>query len=446
MSGPTPEQWANPAAAPSESDAFLTSEQDILEDALSYAVSTLVLTKARGKHGPDAVRDLAERLQEYARYIGGETKELPRIEAAAPPEPPLAPQKEKSDPKKEPETPKKEAEETPQVETMEWSAFKWLHGNHSVDRAIVTALMKDFKPPATADKSKGDAEMAFCQELCDGGEKRIQDLLVKGDVVGQLAEKIHAASLRLKEGGSRDGSATGQKFSSSGDGVTLSFGKLATFYSGLEAFIGPPKLHIAAAMKYEHCMGKDASRTLIAQNYNTETTSKIEFFFVTAPTAESLEELGISEWPADQRLTRSQKEGADGELNEDTLRGAMPREATHIDEFRPARRLRDDNQAATTLSLSLSLSLSLPSPLTRYSTCATRSCASSTSRRCVTRSSTRRGCTRGQCTSSTTRRCGTRACCTAMLRPRARRILRGDSRICAWATTTSRHSTRSTAR
>ena len=417
MSGPTPEQSANPAAAPSESDAFLTSEQDVLEDALSYAVSTLVLTKARGKHGPDAVRDLAERLQEYARYIGGETQELPRIEAAAPPEPPLAPQKEKSDPKKEPEppkkepeTPKKQAEETPQeVETMEWSAFKWLHGNHSVDRAIVVALMKDFKPPAaTADKSKGDAEMAFCQELCDGGEKRIQDMLMKGDVVGQLAEKIHAASLRLKEGNSRDGSATGQKFSSSGDGVTLSFGKLATFYSGLEAFIGPPKLHIKAAMHYEHCMGKDASTSLVAQNYNTHTTSKIEFLFVTAPTDESLKELGISEWPADRRLTRSQKEGAEGELNEDTLRGAMPRQATHIDEFRPVRGLRDDNEAAPTLSLTLSLTL--PLPLTRYSTCATRSCVSSTSRRCGTRSSTRRGCTLAQCTSSTMRCCGTRAC------------------------------------
>lgn len=348
MSGPTPEEWANPAAVPSESDAFLTSEQDILEDALSYAVSTLVLTKARGKHGPEAVLDLADRLQEYARYIssggdtaakelphGGDTMELQHIE----------PQKEMTEPKKEPETLQMDGE-TPQVETMEWSAFKWLHGNHSVDRAIITALLKDYKPPAaTAVKSKGDAEMVFCQELCDAGEARIQEMLKKGDVVGQLAEKIHAAAKRLKEGGSRDGSANGQKFSSSGDGATLSFGKLATFYSGLEAFIGPPKLHIKAAMHYEHCMCKDALTSLVAQNYNTETTSKTEFFFVTAPTPESLQELGISEWPADQRLTRSQKEGADEELNKDTLRGAMPRQATHIDEFRPVRRLRGDNKA-----------------------------------------------------------------------------------------------------
>ena len=396
----TPEQYANP---PAETDAFLASEQDVLEDALSYAVSTLVLTKARGRHGPDAVLDLAERLQEYARYIssGGDAKEPPRIGAVAPPEPPVVPpQKEKTDPKKD--------EETPEVEPMEWSAFKWLHGNHSVDRAIITTLMKDFKPPAaTADKSKGDAEMAFCQALCDGGEKRIQEMLTKGKVIDQLAEKIHTAAKRLKEGGSKEGSAGGQKFSSSGDGVTLSFGKLATFYSGLEAFIGPPKLHIKAAMHYEHCMGKDASTSLVAQNYNTHTTSKIEFLFVTAPTDESLKELGISEWPADRRLTRSQKEGAEGELNEDTLRGAMPRQATHIDEFRPVRGLRDDNEAAPTLSLTLSLTL--PLPLTRYSTCATRSCVSSTSRRCVTRSSTRRGCTLARCTSSTTLRCGTRA-------------------------------------
>ena len=91
MSAPTPEQSDNPAAGPSESDAFLSSEQDVLANALSYAVDTLVLTKARGKKGPDAVLDLAERLQEYASYIRSDddTTSWPPS-ASRPPPPPFA--------------------------------------------------------------------------------------------------------------------------------------------------------------------------------------------------------------------------------------------------------------------------------------------------------------------------------------------------------------------
>ena len=334
MSAPTPEQWDNPAAGPSESDAFLSSEQDVLEDALSYAVSTLVLTKARGKKGPDAVLDLAERLQEYASYIrsGGDTTERPPVEAWAPVEspPPLA---------KEKTNPAAEKDETPPMETMEWSAFKWLHGNHSVDRAIIDVLGPPSSKgkPATG-KSTGDADLAFCLGLCEAGVDGIKEMLKKGNVVGELAEKIFAAAKRLKDGNSKESSSGGQKFSSTVDGVTLSLGKLATFYSGLEAFIGPPKLHMAEAMRYEHCKGKDANVELVALNYETYTTSHIEYLFVTAPTEESLEKLKIKEWPPDERLTRSQK-GAEreAELNEDTLRGAMPRKATSIEEFRPVR-------------------------------------------------------------------------------------------------------------
>ena len=336
MSAPAPEQSDNPAAGPSESDAFLSSEQDVLENALSYAVSTLVLTKARGKKGPDAVLDLAERLQEYASYIrsGGDTAEHPRVEAWPPVESsPPPPQKEKTNPAAK-------EDEAPPLETMEWSAFKWLHGNHSVDRAIIDVLGPPSSKgkPATG-KSTGDADLAFCLGLCEAGVDGIKEMLKKGNVVDELAEKIFAAAKRLKDGNSKESSSGGQKFSSTVDGVTLSLGKLATFYSGLEAFIGPPKLHMAEAMKYEHCKGKDADAELVALNYKTYTSSHIEYLFVTAPTEESLAKLQIKEWPPDRRLTRSQKKGAESEaeLNEDTLRGAMPRKATSIEEFRPVR-------------------------------------------------------------------------------------------------------------
>ena len=268
LEGMTPEQYANP---PAETDAFLASEQDVLEDALSYAMSTLVLTKARGRHGPDAVLDLAERLQEYARYIssGGDAKEPSRIGAVAPPEPPVVPpQMEKPDPKKD--------EETPEVEPMEWSAFKWLHGNHSVDRAIITTLMKDFKPPAaTADKSKGDAEMAFCQALCEGGEKRIQEMLTKGKVVDQLAEKIHAAAQRLKEGGSKEGSTGGlnTKFVDDYGATEMAFGQQDEFFKGLEGIIGPPNPDLVKAMRGEHCERTDSTKPFTTSNYNIETSS-----------------------------------------------------------------------------------------------------------------------------------------------------------------------------
>ena len=65
-----------------------------------------------------------------------------------------------------------------------------------------------------------------------------------------------------------------------------------SFYLGLEAFIGPPMLHLADAIKWEHCSAPDASMKLQAHNYGTETTSKIEWHFVVAPTDESLREVG----------------------------------------------------------------------------------------------------------------------------------------------------------
>ena len=50
----------------------------------------------------------------------------------------------------------------------------------------------------------------------------------------------------------------------------------------------------------EHCEREDADAPFTARNYGTTTTSRIEWHFVTDPTA-GLKACGIEEWPKETR-------------------------------------------------------------------------------------------------------------------------------------------------
>lgn len=76
---------------------------------------------------------------------------------------------------------------------------------------------------------------------------------------------------------------------------TLDYGQVQTYYSGLEAVIGMPSIKLKDAMEREHLEGPDNDRYFTAPNTNVETTSAIEWYFVSKP--HELNSLNIKSWP-----------------------------------------------------------------------------------------------------------------------------------------------------
>ena len=62
--------------------------------------------------------------------------------------------------------------------------------------------------------------------------------------------------------------------------VSLRYGDLDTFYRGLEGQVGAPDPKLGKAMREEHCERPDSSLGFNTTNYNTRTTSSIEYLFV----------------------------------------------------------------------------------------------------------------------------------------------------------------------
>ena len=85
------------------------------------------------------------------------------------------------------------------------------------------------------------------------------------------------------------------------DNFVLGFQNISYFNAGLEALIGPPDSRIMDAMRAEYCSCADADDEFYAPNYGTTTTSRIEWHFVTNPTAAGLKACGIEEWPKETR-------------------------------------------------------------------------------------------------------------------------------------------------
>jgi hypothetical protein len=86
----------------------------------------------------------------------------------------------------------------------------------------------------------------------------------------------------------------------------MSLGGPSMFFKGLDDFIGPPNPNVREAMTHEHTTHKDSTDEFVAQNYQTKTTSRREWYFVVEP-KDGLkkivirEENGVkeylSEWP-----------------------------------------------------------------------------------------------------------------------------------------------------
>ena len=202
MSGNQSEGQVGPSR-PEEEREFLAANQDVLEDALSYAVSNVIQTRAGGKNGAHAVAYLGEQLLQYAAQVNGGERSAPSQNGAgqplttAQPNPSLS----KGDAPKGDEPSEKKADGK-----VEWQALRWLQSNPSILKAIYQALMKGEKTDAEG------AEYEFCKKLgTEEGKALISTRLTswqeeKKSLLDELTEKIHVAAKRLTNntGSTRD--------------------------------------------------------------------------------------------------------------------------------------------------------------------------------------------------------------------------------------------------
>jgi hypothetical protein len=90
------------------------------------------------------------------------------------------------------------------------------------------------------------------------------------------------------------------------ESILLTFGDRSDFYAGLQQLVGKPDpISLAAGMKKDHLTGKDARIEMVASNYGTVTTSEVEYYFVVAPTEDSLTKLGRTAWPVERKLAEN---------------------------------------------------------------------------------------------------------------------------------------------
>jgi hypothetical protein len=81
----------------------------------------------------------------------------------------------------------------------------------------------------------------------------------------------------------------------------LSYGKLNSFFEGLEGLIGSPNPNLLDAMAHEHCAGPDAKLMFTTFNYSISTFSPWEWYFVYDPDKGRTEVLPPDQdWPCEQ--------------------------------------------------------------------------------------------------------------------------------------------------
>ena len=93
----------------------------------------------------------------------------------------------------------------------------------------------------------------------------------------------------------------------------LSFGSTPSFFAGLRGLVGLPAVDLEAGLQEEHCGRKDSDTPMVAPNYDTATSSRVEWWFVVDPSDARLAELKQIEWPDDaaavhKRTARSPRE------------------------------------------------------------------------------------------------------------------------------------------
>ena len=181
-----------------------------------------------------------------------------------------------------------------------WDAAEWLSSLGVA--GMVSARLHAHTPTG--------AELPFVKALGAVADREsVLALLQAGPqpLLEELADCVLAGASRLAGGHASSGAELHDKFVQSGGAFTLSYGSLASFYSGLEGMIGPPSPYLLETMRKEHTESVDSRDEFAAGNYGTTTTSEIEWWFVVDP-EHGLRRLGRAGWPDESKLRASHPE------------------------------------------------------------------------------------------------------------------------------------------
>jgi HEAT repeat protein len=224
-----------------------------------------------------------------------------------------------------------EREDTESQPGEKWSGASFL-ASHGVVDIVAKALMS----PLPDLQGSSAAELAFFRALSkDGSRDMLLALLNTGKVAEALADALWPQFIALsKMGEAVDASKLHGKFVDEGSGFDLEYLGLKSFFAGLEAVVGSPDPHVLDGMRRDHCSSDDSREPFLTPNYKMETTSTIEWWFVTSPET-GLEELRIAKWPVE---------------HPDTISGAArPRTAKPLSDFADIRR--DTNASLKALEM-----------------------------------------------------------------------------------------------
>ena len=188
-----------------------------------------------------------------------------------------------------------------------WSALGWLsnNGEIGIDEILTRALLAPLRE-RTGAPVPALAEIAYLRALGDGAaEADIKAVLLgpSSTLIDDLSRALARATRKFAAQGAATPTELHEKFAQDSNSIHLEFGGLTSFFRGLEGVVGPPASNLETGMFREHCKGPDVRVEFVATNYDTVTTSEIEWHFVVNP-EDGCALLGLEAkgWPREGKL------------------------------------------------------------------------------------------------------------------------------------------------
>ena len=200
-------------------------------------------------------------------------------------------------------------------EVEHWQPKSWVSSLHEVPDGLAKVIMEpivekfDHLEDHDSDQARR-TQLAFLRNLgkrCRGLEKgHDQELMLellkagRAGLLERLASVLTRGIKDLADAEAATGAELHAKFVAE-ELPDLSYGKLNSFFEGLEGLIGSPNPNLLDAMAHEHCAGPDAKYMFTTLNYSISTFSSWEWYFVYDPDKGRTEVLPADgDWPTEQ--------------------------------------------------------------------------------------------------------------------------------------------------
>lgn len=188
----------------------------------------------------------------------------------------------------------------PRSHGSDWSLAVWLR-SLSLERVLASAVLQPLEAHLNAPPSAA-AQLAFSRALGSVAGKTpgaMRQLLAATPLLDRLAEAMCAGFEELNAAPAATAAELHTKFVTESDAFTLSYSGLSTFFGGLDGLIGPPSAAMGEALLVEHTRSADSHTAFTATNYQTVTTSEVEYWFVCDPSPQRLRDTGRAAWPGE---------------------------------------------------------------------------------------------------------------------------------------------------